>query len=262
MITRDGTLTVGDSLSRKIDHGLAESKFGIVVISPAFLQKNWPEYELRGLVSREIDGEKVILPIWHNVTRAQVLKYSPPLADKLALNTEGKAAVSLTNDLLKVIRPDLYQQFLRAVLARSEALKTVRNYELSKIMPGPIRHQTLPQDLVARIIGIHAMTEDLLPMSLAETINTFRRDATPEGEIRAWERIVACLYIATVGERFSEPKRRDIFAVLLAASLGPVEDREQELRGALTADEFKSLIILYDSNLSEVNLDSVQNGRK
>ena len=46
------------------------------------------------------------------------------------------------------------------------------------------------------------------------------------------------------------------------ASLGPVEDREQELRGALTADEFKSLIILYDSNLSEVNLDSVQNGRK
>jgi hypothetical protein len=33
------TLTVGDSLRQSIDRGLAKSRFGIVVISPSFLQK-------------------------------------------------------------------------------------------------------------------------------------------------------------------------------------------------------------------------------
>lgn len=247
-------LTIGDSLSRKIDQGLARSKFGIVVISPAFLKKNWPEYELRGLISREIDGEKVILPIWHNISRSEVMQYSPPLADKLALSTEGKAPAALTQDLLKVVRPDLHQQFLRAVVAKTESLKRLRNFQLSEIVPSLPRHETLPQHLMARVIAIHALTEDVLPMSLSETVRSFRCDTTPEREVRVWERIVACLYLATAGENFSPEKRRDIFAVLLAASLGPIGEQERELRSTLSSEEFKSLVTLYDSNLSEVEI--------
>jgi TIR domain len=40
------TLKVGDSLRRSIDRGLAASRFGIVVISPDFLRKEWPQREL------------------------------------------------------------------------------------------------------------------------------------------------------------------------------------------------------------------------
>src|ERR1051325_3140270 len=40
-------LRVGDSLRRSIDKGLARSRFGIVVLSPSFFAKNWPQYELR-----------------------------------------------------------------------------------------------------------------------------------------------------------------------------------------------------------------------
>lgn len=83
------TLQPGDSISRPIDKGLANSKCGLVVLSNAFLQKRWPEYELRGLVSREISEDKVILPIWHGVTREQVIAFSPPLADRLAIVTTG-----------------------------------------------------------------------------------------------------------------------------------------------------------------------------
>jgi hypothetical protein len=36
----DFTLTVGDSLRRSIDRGLARSRYGIVVISPNFLRKD------------------------------------------------------------------------------------------------------------------------------------------------------------------------------------------------------------------------------
>lgn len=36
-------LRIGDSLRRKIDAGLANSRFGVVVLSPNFFAKNWPQ---------------------------------------------------------------------------------------------------------------------------------------------------------------------------------------------------------------------------
>ena len=52
------TLRIGDSLRRKIDAGLARSRFGVVVISPAFFTKNWSQYELDGLVTREMPANR------------------------------------------------------------------------------------------------------------------------------------------------------------------------------------------------------------
>lgn len=98
------TLKVGDSLRRSIDRGLAKSRFGVVVVSKAFLKKEWPQRELDGLVAREGDGQKVVLPIWHEVTAAEVRKCSPTLADRLAVpSSRGIAAA--TEELMQVIRP-------------------------------------------------------------------------------------------------------------------------------------------------------------
>ena len=49
----DFAFTIGDSLRRKIDNGLAHSRFGIVVLSDHFFSKNWPQVELDGLVAKE-----------------------------------------------------------------------------------------------------------------------------------------------------------------------------------------------------------------
>lgn len=119
------TLKVGDSMSRSIDKGLAESAYGVVVISPAFLTKPWPEYELRGLVSREIGEDKLILPVWHGVTRPDVVKFSPPLADKLAIDTSRTSSQDVAIQILREVRPDLYIKHPRAQLekiASGEAL--------------------------------------------------------------------------------------------------------------------------------------------
>lgn len=97
------TLKVGDSLRRSIDYGLANSRYGIVVLSPDFFEKEWPQKELDGLVAREIDGEKVILPIWHSVTKAEVKKYSLTLADKVAArSSEGLDTV--IKKLMEIIK--------------------------------------------------------------------------------------------------------------------------------------------------------------
>ena len=48
------TLTLGDGLRRSIDRGLAESRYGVVILSPQFFAKSWPQRELDGLTTREI----------------------------------------------------------------------------------------------------------------------------------------------------------------------------------------------------------------
>ena len=80
------SLKVGDSLRQSIDRGLAESRFGIVVLSSAFFAKRWTQYELDGLVAREMQqADPLVLPIWHGVTQGDVAAYSPALADKVAI---------------------------------------------------------------------------------------------------------------------------------------------------------------------------------
>jgi hypothetical protein len=82
------SLKVGDSLRRKIDEGLAQSRYGVVVLSKHFFAKEWPQNELDGLMSREIAGTKVILPIWHNITAEEVRRSSPILAGRVAAKSE------------------------------------------------------------------------------------------------------------------------------------------------------------------------------
>jgi ribosomal protein L11 methylase PrmA len=97
------TLTVGDSLARSIDEGLAQSRFGVVVLSTPFFQKEWARRELGALVAREIEEGTVILPIWHRVTKDDVLRASPMLADKVALSSSLLSIEELVDRLVEVI---------------------------------------------------------------------------------------------------------------------------------------------------------------
>lgn len=93
------TLKVGDSLRKSIDGGLSNSRFGTVVLSSSFFSKNWTQYELDGMTAKEMDGRKMILPIWHKVTKSEVIKFSPALADKVALNS----SVHSTEEIAQLI---------------------------------------------------------------------------------------------------------------------------------------------------------------
>jgi hypothetical protein len=98
-------LKIGDSLRRKIDEGLARSRFGVVILSKDFFAKNWPQYELDGLVTRTVSGEQSILPIWHKVTKAEVMTASPSLADKIARNTADFTIEEIAMEIAGVVKP-------------------------------------------------------------------------------------------------------------------------------------------------------------
>ncbi len=96
-------LRIGDNIRRKIDIGLAQSRFGVVVISPSFLGKNWPQYELDGLITREMTGEQEILPLWHKISKQEVLNYSPSFAGKLARSTSDFTVEEIAREIADVI---------------------------------------------------------------------------------------------------------------------------------------------------------------
>lgn len=96
-------LKIGDSLRRKIDKGLANSRFGIVVLSKDFIRKGWTNYELDGIITKSVTNEQVVLPIWHNITKKEVVDYSPSLADKLARNTATYTVEEIAIEIAEVI---------------------------------------------------------------------------------------------------------------------------------------------------------------
>jgi TIR domain len=98
-------LRIGSSLRRSIDQGLASSRFGVVVLSDAFFSKGWANYELDGLVTRELasEGRQIILPLWHGVSKEDVIAYSPSLADKLALRTSDSTVAEIAAEIAAVV---------------------------------------------------------------------------------------------------------------------------------------------------------------
>lgn len=109
-------LKIGDSLRRKIDEGLAKSKYGIVVLSSAFFAKHYTNLELDGLAQREVDGKKVILPIWVGVDEKYIRSFSPVLADRIAGRWDDGAHVVLTK-LIEVIKPGIIESWQKRIIA-------------------------------------------------------------------------------------------------------------------------------------------------
>lgn len=130
------TLTVGDSLRRSIDYGLANSRYGIVILSPNFFAKEWPQKELDGLASREVPGEKVILPVWHNITAEQIRKYSPMLAGRIAVSS-SRGLEGVVTELLRAMKidsirkPNVVVVTTKGEVVRGWLIKVLKENEVS-----------------------------------------------------------------------------------------------------------------------------------
>ena len=94
----------GDSLRKRIDEGLKHSKFGVVVLSPNYIAdgKYWTKAELDGLFQLESVNGKTLLPIWHNLTKKQVMEFSPIIASKMAMTTATMTPKEIAEELAKL----------------------------------------------------------------------------------------------------------------------------------------------------------------
>lgn len=95
----------GDSMRKRIDEGLKKSTFGVAVLTPNYIAegKYWTKAELDGLFQLESINGKTLLPIWHNLTKKEVMEYSPIIASKLAMNTAVSTPQEIAIELKKII---------------------------------------------------------------------------------------------------------------------------------------------------------------
>jgi TIR domain-containing protein len=244
------TLNLGDSLSRSVDKGLANSDYGVVVLSPAFIAKKWPEYELRGLTAREMSGTKIILPVWHNITHEEILRFSPPLADKLAVRSDQSTPIQIAIKIIKAVRPELFTRILRRIAHyKFIDTATVEKKPLSALKPSPIQHEVLPPELTSRIRLIRASLLDVDAHSMSHWIDGFKRDSHPSTEIAFWER-VASVYLeySRMIQPMSNEQKQQIYTFISSIWLSSTGAELIERARGLPEGAMETIMSLYSQS--------------
>ena len=124
-------LTMGDSLLRKIGEGLSKCDFGVVVLSPSFFKKKWPQAELDGLFTLETTERKVILPIWKDVGEKEVKKFSVMLAGRLGAPTTG-GVQAVVGEIRRAVEASQRTTELSAGPSHLDRLKKLENDVVGK----------------------------------------------------------------------------------------------------------------------------------
>jgi hypothetical protein len=244
----DYELKLGDSLSRSIDAGLAKSSFGLVVLSPAFISKRWPEYELRGLSSREMLGQKVILPVWHDVGLKDVIAFSPTLADKLAIKADTLTPVEVAVEIIKAIRPDIFTQIQRRLAFRlAQRAAETKTSKVSELRPGPIQHPNLSDDMIGRIRLIRACLLGAYTHSMDFWVDGFKRDSHPSMEVSHWEHIAAVYreYVSMAAVDMSAKQHEAVYRFIFGLGLSVDKAKLSELANDLPEGAEEIITNLY-----------------
>lgn len=95
----------GDGLKEKIQEGLSKCRFGIVILSPEFIDRKWTNQELTELLTRQNEShEKVVLPLLYNLTVDQMKEQYPILGNIKAREVRsGEDAKDVVIDFARVL---------------------------------------------------------------------------------------------------------------------------------------------------------------
>jgi hypothetical protein len=93
---------LGSSLLREIDKGLANSKVGIVLVTPSFIERikneGIAEKELSALLARDL-----LVPIVHNTTFDKLRDVSPLLGSRSGLSTNEESMLNIALKLAELV---------------------------------------------------------------------------------------------------------------------------------------------------------------
>jgi hypothetical protein len=102
-----------------------------------------------------------------------------------------------------------------------ENFSRITECDLDHLTVGPIRHATLPPELLARITKMKSILSEVDDSSFEETVDDFRRDTHPEQEIAIWETMASVYREYLLFNRdLTLDQKRDVFSVILTASMG------------------------------------------
>lgn len=103
----------GDSITQKVNEGLSKSRYVVVVLSSAFVGKNWPQRELYAVLNQEAaTGEIKVLPllVGNEQEKKNILAQFPLLNDKSYLSWQGDVDEIVSSFLIRIKRSDVHSK--------------------------------------------------------------------------------------------------------------------------------------------------------
>jgi hypothetical protein len=88
------------------------------------------------------------------------------------------------------------------------------------LKPGPIRRESLPASLIARIEALHSTLQGVYPQSMAEWLDGFQRDAHPQEDLLWWERLARCYVDYSSRNKLDREQSQDAFNVICRMAMG------------------------------------------
>ncbi len=150
-------IDIGDSLRRKIDQGLANSRFGVVILSELFLTKHWTGSELDALW--ELDA---VLPVWHGIDKKTLMKYSPLLAGKVGISTSEGIDVVARTVAARVFKFEDDSERNSPQIARDFAVLLAGAATMNEVVSFVADHPKI----LTRALGVHIDSEDLFRVAV------------------------------------------------------------------------------------------------
>ncbi len=83
-------LHLGDNLGSRVEQGLRQAEYGVLILSKTFFKKPWPRNDLDKIanIDRTFDGPTRLLPVWHEIEQQDIARYSSALASRIGASTK------------------------------------------------------------------------------------------------------------------------------------------------------------------------------
>lgn len=97
-----GIIKIGDNIREKINDGLINSDYGIVVLSEEFTKRSWTKMEFDALISLMDEGK--LLPITHGLDKEKLDQFFKPLSTIHYLSTEKYSTKEICLEIYSKIK--------------------------------------------------------------------------------------------------------------------------------------------------------------
>jgi hypothetical protein len=141
-------ITLGDSILNKVDEGLRSCDYAIMVLSKHFFAKRWTGLEWEALFGLETKEQKLILPIWRDVSVDEVRRFSPILAGRLGVTTD-RGVDKVVYEIRRAV----------GLLARQKGLERAAWKEEFASLNADVTHRRQAEALAGSRDGVRQVTE-------------------------------------------------------------------------------------------------------
>lgn len=100
------SLKMGDNLREKIEDGIREAPYCILILSKNFLSnEKWAKSEFETIFMKELYEKKnIIIPIWHDISEDELYNYCPKLLNRLG-GKSSEGIDELAKKIASILKP-------------------------------------------------------------------------------------------------------------------------------------------------------------